>query len=71
MVSNHFAAENNVGDVAAKEEIWEVCGQMTGLSLSIALLTLLAKVPDPSGEHIIVAWAAAQAANVALRCVAL
>jgi hypothetical protein len=41
VVQTHFAAKNNVGDVSAKEEVWEVTAQMTGLAMSVALLTFL------------------------------
>ena len=41
MIQTHFAAANNVGAVAAKEEVWEVVGQLTGYACSLALLQAL------------------------------
>ena len=38
VIQTHFAASNNVGAVAAKEEVWEVFGQLTGYAASLALL---------------------------------
>ncbi|XP_024531511.1 protein root UVB sensitive 5 [Selaginella moellendorffii] len=39
VIQNHFAISENVGDVAAKEEVWEVAGQLIGLSLGVVLLS--------------------------------
>ena len=38
VIQTHFAASNNVGAVAAKEEVWEVFGQLAGYAASLALL---------------------------------
>lgn len=38
VIQNHFAKSENVGDVAAKEEVWEVAAQLAGLFLSVLLL---------------------------------
>lgn len=38
MIQNHFAAGNNVGAVAAKDEVWEVIAQLTGYAASISVL---------------------------------
>ena len=38
VIQTHFAASNNVGAVAAKEEVWEVFGQLIGYAASLALL---------------------------------
>ena len=46
VIQTYFAAANNVGDVSAKEEVWEVTAQMAGLALSVALLSAL----EASGE---------------------
>lgn len=41
-----FAAANNVGAVAAKEEVWEVSAELLGTVLSLALLHTLASLPE-------------------------
>ena len=63
------AATNNVGDVAAKEEVWEVAAQLAGLAASVALLQLLQAAGRP--ELAVPAWAAVHSAHVALRYAAL
>eukprot|EP00951_Prasinocladus_malaysianus_P004993 scaffold35495_cov50-Prasinocladus_malaysianus.AAC.1 len=41
VIQQHFSVANNVGDVAAKEEVWEVAGQLSGLAATVGLLKLL------------------------------
>jgi len=69
VVQTHFAASGNVGDVAAKEEVWEVTGQLAGLSLSVALLGALGDAPDAGA--VAGAWAAVHSAHVLLRFASL
>ncbi|KAJ4704448.1 Protein root UVB sensitive 5 [Melia azedarach] len=38
VIQNHFAVSGNLGDVAAKEEVWEVSAQLLGLALGILIL---------------------------------
>ncbi|XP_028770466.1 protein root UVB sensitive 5 [Neltuma alba] len=38
VIQNHFAISGNLGEVAAKEEVWEVVAQLTGLGLGILIL---------------------------------
>ncbi|KAM3325805.1 protein root UVB sensitive 5 isoform X1 [Capsicum chacoense] len=38
VIQNHFAIAGNLGDVAAKEEVWEVAAELLGLSLGILAL---------------------------------
>lgn len=38
VIQNHFAISGNLGEVAAKEEVWEVAAQLLGLALGIVLL---------------------------------
>jgi hypothetical protein len=38
VIQNHFAVSENVGDVAAKEEVWGVAGQLVGLAFGVLLL---------------------------------
>lgn len=45
VIQNHFAAQKNLGDVAAKNEVWRVGAQMLGLVSGVLLL-----VGRPTGE---------------------
>ncbi|GMY25491.1 protein root UVB sensitive 5 [Fagus crenata] len=38
VIQNHFAISGNLGEVAAKEEVWEVAAQLIGLALGIVIL---------------------------------
>ncbi|KAI4353315.1 hypothetical protein L6164_002274 [Bauhinia variegata] len=38
VIQNHFAISGNLGEVAAKEEVWEVVAQLMGLYLGILIL---------------------------------
>ncbi|KAJ0089012.1 hypothetical protein Patl1_31656 [Pistacia atlantica] len=38
VIQNHFAISGNLGEVAAKEEVWEVSAQLLGLALGILIL---------------------------------
>ncbi|KAJ6331537.1 hypothetical protein OIU76_010003 [Salix suchowensis] len=38
VIQNHFAVSGNLGEVAAKEEVWEVGAQLLGLALGILIL---------------------------------
>ena len=76
VVQTHFSAATsyrNVGDVAAKEEVWEVAGQLAGLAAAVALLGGGGgDRPPPCGpDALAAAWLAAQAAHVGARVVAL
>ncbi|GAB4833965.1 hypothetical protein Ancab_032213 [Ancistrocladus abbreviatus] len=39
VIQNHFAVSGNLGDVAAKEEVWEVTAQLLGLALGVLILS--------------------------------
>ncbi|KAL7195061.1 hypothetical protein ACSBR1_035304 [Camellia fascicularis] len=39
VIQNHFAISGNLGEVSAKEEVWEVAAQMVGLALGILILS--------------------------------
>eukprot|EP00798_Chlamydomonas_sp_ICE-L_P020131 gene20131-26862_t len=70
VIQTHFAVANNVGSVAAKEEIWEVAGQLTGYAASVLVLQAL----ESSGSSLytlVGLWAAIQGVHVALRYKAL
>ncbi|XP_057435231.1 protein root UVB sensitive 5 isoform X2 [Lotus japonicus] len=38
VIQNHFAISGNLGEIAAKEEVWEVVAQLIGLALGILIL---------------------------------
>lgn len=38
VIQSHFAIAGNLGEVAAKEEVWEVAAQLVGLALGILIL---------------------------------
>ncbi|XP_057982011.1 protein root UVB sensitive 5 isoform X2 [Malania oleifera] len=38
VIQSHFAISGNLGEVAAKEEVWEVAAQLLGLALGILVL---------------------------------
>ncbi|KAF5747619.1 hypothetical protein HS088_TW05G00344 [Tripterygium wilfordii] len=38
VIQNHFAISGNLGEVAAKEEVWEVAAQLLGLAVGILIL---------------------------------
>lgn len=69
VVQTHFASTNNVGDVSAKEEVWEVAAQMAGLAMSVALLTAVEAAGTP--EAVVPLWAGIHALHVTLRYYAL
>ncbi|KAL3152745.1 hypothetical protein ABBQ38_012335 [Trebouxia sp. C0009 RCD-2024] len=65
IIQTHFARQNNVGDVAAKEQVWEVVAQLIGLGLSIALLNGIEATGDPTNA--VWAWVVIQSVHVVLR----
>ena len=65
VIQTHFALANNIGDVSAKEEVWETSAQLVGIAASIALLSTLETLGTP--EAVVPAWFAVQAAHVAFR----
>ncbi|XP_042465310.1 protein root UVB sensitive 5-like isoform X1 [Zingiber officinale] len=40
VIQNHFAISANLGEVAAKEEVWEVAAQLIGLAIGILILEM-------------------------------
>ncbi|KAK9788157.1 hypothetical protein WJX73_001836 [Symbiochloris irregularis] len=65
IIQTHFALQNNVGDISAKEEVWEVAAQLTGLASSVAILRAIEASHVPIA--VLPAWGAAQSAHVILR----
>jgi Vitamin B6 photo-protection and homoeostasis len=68
VIQNHFALASNVGDVAAKEEVWEVTAQLAGLALSVATLQLLEAQAGDAAVKVVSAWSLAQSAHIVFRC---
>lgn len=68
VIQNHFAREANVGDVAAKEEVWEVSAQLLGLAASVGVLETMQAQDQDSAAVVVGAWALFQGAHIALRC---
>eukprot|EP00892_Ulva_mutabilis_P001100 jgi/Ulvmu1/10991/UM007_0171.1 len=74
VIQNHFATRGNVGDVAAREEIWEVTAQLVGLAASVALLRALDAATSAGADAaatVIGTWAVVQGAHLILRYKAL
>lgn len=69
VVQTHFAAIGNVGAVAAKEEVWEVTGQLLGYAASVATLQYLEEAD--SWRTVAGLWAAIQGVHVLLRYISL
>ncbi|KAK9835635.1 hypothetical protein WJX74_004798 [Apatococcus lobatus] len=65
IIQTHFARQNNVGSVAATEEVWEVAAQLLGLALSIGVLKGIEATHVP--QNVLWIWALAQAGHVTLR----
>lgn len=61
---------SNVGDVAAKEEVWEVAAQVVGLAAAVAVLSA-AQAGGLGPAGLAGVWAAAQAAHVGFRALSL
>ncbi|CAK0786904.1 hypothetical protein CVIRNUC_010118 [Coccomyxa viridis] len=65
IIQTHFAVANNIGDVAAKEEVWEVTAQLIGLAGSVVLLKAIEATGKP--ENVLYVWAVNQVAHAWLR----
>lgn len=70
VVQTHFGADhNNVGAVAAKEEVWEVTAQLIGLGASVGVLSVLDGTGNPG--IIIPVWVVVHGIHVGIRYLAL
>uniref|UniRef100_A0A061S062 Upf0420 protein n=1 Tax=Tetraselmis sp. GSL018 TaxID=582737 RepID=A0A061S062_9CHLO len=65
VMQQHFAISRNVGDVAAKEEVWEVAGQMSGIAVTVVLLKVLES--HQSAESLLLTWAVLAVSHIYLR----
>ncbi|GBG88778.1 hypothetical protein CBR_g48395 [Chara braunii] len=65
VIQNHFAKRNNVGEIAAKEEVWEVGAEIVGLTLGVLLLN----TPGVASSYweLAATWAAIAAIHLVLR----
>lgn len=45
VAEKHFAISENMGDIMAKEEVWEVVGQLCGLAVGVFVLVCI--LPHP------------------------
>ncbi|KAH8945225.1 hypothetical protein BDL97_12G029800 [Sphagnum fallax] len=65
VIQNHFAVSENVGDVAAKEEVWGVAGQLVGLAFGVLLL----RTPGVSTSYweLVATWACIRSLHLWLR----
>eukprot|EP00873_Tetraselmis_striata_P038848 jgi/Tetstr1/459112/TSEL_004562.t1 len=69
VVQQHFSIRNNVGDVAAKEEVWEVTGQMLGLGVTVIILKVLET--NQSIPTLLITWAVIATAHIYFRYLSL
>ncbi|KAL3654923.1 hypothetical protein CASFOL_000709 [Castilleja foliolosa] len=53
VIQNHFAISGNLGEVSAKEEVWEVVAELVGLSLGILALINLKRARILVNSHIL------------------
>ena len=65
------AGPRNLGALTAKEEVQEVAAQLTGLAVSVAVLTWLGPATSDSPTLVAACWAAAASSHFLLRCAAL
>ena len=65
------AGPRNLGALTAKEEVQEVAAQLTGLAVSVAVLTWLGPATSDSPTLVATCWAAAASSHFLLRCAAL
>ncbi|XVE97080.1 hypothetical protein REPUB_Repub02eG0279800 [Reevesia pubescens] len=69
VIQNHFAISGNLGEVAAKEEVWEVTAQLLGLSLGILILDTPGLVK--SYPVLVSTWASTRLLHLWLRYLSL
>lgn len=69
VIQQHFARKNNIGEVSAKEESWEVAGQLTGLLTSVAILNFLQDAG--TWKPILGTWIGFQSIHIVCRFLAL
>ncbi|KAL0347428.1 UNVERIFIED_CONTAM: putative envelope ADP,ATP carrier protein, chloroplastic [Sesamum calycinum] len=53
VIQNHFAISGNLGEVSAKEEVWEVAAELVGLALGILALINLKRARILVNSHIL------------------
>ncbi|CAM6091018.1 unnamed protein product [Calypogeia fissa] len=65
VIQNHFAIAENVGDVSAKEEVWEVSAKLLGLSAAVLLLGM--PVLSSSYWKLVLVWTSLRSLHIWLR----
>ncbi|KAL3680290.1 hypothetical protein R1sor_023246 [Riccia sorocarpa] len=67
VIQNHFAIQDNVGDVSAKEEVWEVGAKLVGLALAVVLLSWPALGLSTSYSKLVLTWISTRTLHLFLR----
>eukprot|EP00250_Pteridium_aquilinum_P015410 c22564_g1_i1 orf=226-1887(-) len=65
VIQNHFAIAGNMGEVSAKEEVWEVCAELIGIAFGVALLYSPGLVASYSA--LVLTWASIRGLHLWLR----
>ncbi|MCO5593203.1 hypothetical protein L7F22_047210 [Adiantum nelumboides] len=65
VIQNHFAIAGNMGEVSAKEEVWEVSAELIGIALGIAFLSSPGLAASYSA--LVLSWATVRALHLYLR----
>eukprot|EP00271_Cylindrocystis_brebissonii_P003424 TRINITY_DN14387_c0_g1_i1.p1 TRINITY_DN14387_c0_g1~~TRINITY_DN14387_c0_g1_i1.p1 ORF type:complete len:529 (+),score=63.69 TRINITY_DN14387_c0_g1_i1:423-2009(+) len=69
VIQMHFALNDNIGDVVAKEDVWDVVGQLVGMGCGILLLCTT--LVSSSYWHLVTMWALLRILHLCLRYRAL
>eukprot|EP00899_Mesostigma_viride_P028488 jgi/Mesvir1/8824/Mv02725-RA.1 len=67
VIQNHMAAADNIGNLSAKEEVWEVFGELLGVGLGALLLNaIVGDGRDPATEYqnVVIGWVALTAVHL-------
>ncbi|KAG6547114.1 hypothetical protein Mapa_011365 [Marchantia paleacea] len=67
VIQNHFAVFDNVGDVSAKEEVWDVAAKLVGLAIAVLLLSWPALGLSTSYAKLVLTWICLRALHLLLR----
>ncbi|KAI5069933.1 hypothetical protein GOP47_0014276 [Adiantum capillus-veneris] len=65
VIQNHFAIAGNMGEVSAKEEVWEVSAELIGIAFGVAILSS----PGVASSYstLVLSWATIRALHLYLR----
>ncbi|BBN16599.1 hypothetical protein MPTK1_7g07710 [Marchantia polymorpha subsp. ruderalis] len=67
VIQNHFAVFDNVGDVSAKEEVWDVAAKLVGLAIAVLILSWPALGLSTSYAKLVLTWICIRALHLLLR----